>query len=104
MEAALAVGALVGVRAEEVPQALDEGGWQAETMAPAAAEDLQTFLRALRQKDLPLGSTPVLMASTEIKAQDKDAARNAGANFYLSKPVSQDELALYAKMLAGAAP
>lgn len=27
----------------------DEHGWQAETMAPAAADDLQTLLRALRQ-------------------------------------------------------
>ncbi len=27
----------------------DDDGWHAETMAPAAAEDLQTLLRALRQ-------------------------------------------------------
>ena len=62
-----------------------------------------TFLRALRSKELPLSSTPALITSTETGKQDFAAARAAGANYYLVKPVSQEKLAQYAAMLCGVA-
>jgi two-component system chemotaxis response regulator CheY len=62
-----------------------------------------TFLRALRRQALPIGGIPALVISTEAKGQDKDAARQAGANFYLVKPVSQDDLVAYATMMSGGA-
>ncbi len=60
-----------------------------------------TFLRILRRQAPPISSTPALVISTESGAQDIDAARAAGANFYLTKPVAQETLALYAAMLCG---
>lgn len=61
-----------------------------------------TFLRALRQKDPPLGSIPALITSTESREADFAAARAAGANFYLVKPIDRDKLARFAAMLCGA--
>lgn len=60
-----------------------------------------TFLAALRAKDLPLAATPVLVTSSESGAQDKAAARAAGANFYLVKPITQEALVEHAALLCG---
>jgi two-component system chemotaxis response regulator CheY len=60
-----------------------------------------TFLRALRRQAAPLSSTPALVTSTESKTQDMEAARAAGANFYLVKPVSQDILVEHAAIMCG---
>ena len=60
-----------------------------------------TFIRALRRQALPTGSTPALVTSTEAAAQDRTAARAAGANFYLVKPVDRDSLVEFASMLTG---
>jgi len=62
-----------------------------------------TFVDSVRRQPLPLASTPVLVASTESGPQDLAAARAAGANFYVVKPVGQEALAEYAKMLCGVA-
>ena len=62
-----------------------------------------TFLQTLRRQDLPMAATPALVVSTESGTQDFEAARAAGANFYLVKPVSQEELAAYAMMICGIA-
>jgi two-component system chemotaxis response regulator CheY len=64
--------------------------------------DGMTFLRALRAKDLPTSATPALVTSTEAGAQDVSAARVAGANYYLVKPVAQQTLAEYVAMICGA--
>jgi two-component system chemotaxis response regulator CheY len=40
--------------------------------------------------------------TTEAGEQDLDAARAAGANFYLIKPVSQRDLLRHAAALSGA--
>src|SRR5688572_25899350 len=48
-----------------------------------------TFLRTLRGRSGPIASLPALITSTEAGAQDVQAGRAAGANFYLVKPVSQ---------------
>jgi two-component system, chemotaxis family, chemotaxis protein CheY len=63
-----------------------------------------TFLQKLRRHDTPMASTPALVASTESQPHDIEAARTAGANFYLPKPVSRDLLVEYAAMMCGAAP
>jgi two-component system chemotaxis response regulator CheY len=61
-----------------------------------------SFLRTLRAKSLPLSSIPVLVTSTETAPQRVAAARTAGANFYLVKPLSAETLAQYAALLCGA--
>ncbi len=60
-----------------------------------------TFLRVLRRQDLPVASIPALVTSTEAGPQDVAAARAAGANFYLVKPLAQEVLTAYAAMLCG---
>lgn len=60
-----------------------------------------TFVRTLRRQDLPLSATPAVMVSTEAKPQDFAAARTAGANFYLVKPVDRDALVECVAMLCG---
>lgn len=62
-----------------------------------------TFIRALRRQDLPLAATPVLVISTESGAHDVGAARAAGANFYLTKPVGADQLLEVVGLLTGGA-
>jgi two-component system, chemotaxis family, chemotaxis protein CheY len=59
------------------------------------------FLRALRSQPA-IGSVPVLVTSTEAGGNDVAAARAAGANYYLVKPVAEDDLVLYASVLTGA--
>jgi len=61
-----------------------------------------TFVRTLRSKELPVSGVPVLMTSTEAGHQDMAAARSAGANYYLVKPVKQETLAEYAAIFCGA--
>jgi two-component system, chemotaxis family, chemotaxis protein CheY len=63
-----------------------------------------TFLRVLRRQDLPVSAIPALVISTEAGPQDRDAARAAGGNFYLVKPISQETLIEYAAMLCGVTP
>ena len=61
-----------------------------------------SFLNILRQQELPTASIPAVVISTEAKAADYAAARLAGANLYLVKPVKQDLLVEYAGLLCGA--
>jgi len=60
-----------------------------------------TFLRTLRRQGLPLGGTPALVTSTEAGPQDLAAAFAAGANYYLVKPVTREQLAAHAAALTG---
>jgi two-component system, chemotaxis family, chemotaxis protein CheY len=60
-----------------------------------------TFLKVLRRQEGPVSSTPALVTSTEAAPQDFEAARAAGANLYLIKPIAQDSLIEYAAMLCG---
>ena len=62
-----------------------------------------TFVRALRRVATDVASMPALMISTEAEMQDIAAARTAGANFYLVKPVSEVELVRHVCILTGAA-
>ena len=60
-----------------------------------------TFLHALRRQALPLGGTPALVTSTESGPQDRAAAFAAGANYYLVKPVTREQLSAHAAALTG---
>ena len=60
-----------------------------------------SFLRTLRGKSLPLSSIPALITSTETEPERIAAARAAGANFYVVKPLSQETLVEYALLLCG---
>jgi len=62
-----------------------------------------TFLKVLRRQELPISGTPALVISTEAKPQDREAARAAGANYYLVKPVRPEVLTAYAALLTGRA-
>ena len=61
-----------------------------------------TFIRALRRRPGPEASLPALVISTEAGAKDLAAARAAGANFYLVKPISQEALVGHVAMMCGA--
>ena len=63
-----------------------------------------TFLRTLRQKEGSMASIPALVTSTESAEADFAAARAAGANFYLVKPVEREQLVQFARMLCGVPP
>jgi two-component system chemotaxis response regulator CheY len=60
-----------------------------------------TFLAKLRAKEGPIASIPALITSTESGDQDFEAARAAGANFYLVKPIEREILVEFAAMLCG---
>jgi two-component system chemotaxis response regulator CheY len=60
-----------------------------------------SFLKALRAKSLPLSSLPALVTTTEAAPQRVAAARAAGANFYVVKPLSTQSLVQYASLLCG---
>ena len=61
-----------------------------------------TFLHTLRSRELPVSGIPILVISTEAGKQDMAAARRAGANYYLVKPIKQETLAEYAAIFCGA--
>ena len=63
--------------------------------------DGMSFLRALRRQSSAIGSIPALVTSTEGAPQDFDAAREAGANFYLVKPLDQAVLVDYVRLMCG---
>jgi len=60
-----------------------------------------TFLRTLRRSSSAAAMLPALVISTEAGEDDREQARAAGANFYLVKPVSQEDVARYAAALTG---
>jgi two-component system chemotaxis response regulator CheY len=60
-----------------------------------------TFLRTLRRQSAAVSSLPSLVTSTEADQQDAAAARAAGANFYLVKPVSQERLVEHVSIMCG---
>lgn len=58
------------------------------------------MIRTVRE-DVSLRGVPVLTISTEDKEQDAVRAYNAGANFYLAKPVRPQDLVEIAHLLTG---
>ena len=61
-----------------------------------------SFLRMLRRSAADVATLPALVITTEAGEDDLRAARAAGANFYLVKPVSQPDLVRHAAILSGA--
>ena len=61
-----------------------------------------TFLETLRQKQGALASIPALITSTESGDTDFAAARAAGGNYYLVKPIDREVLVEFAAMMCGA--
>ena len=61
-----------------------------------------TFLKVLRRQKLPVAGIPAVIISTEGAPQDLEAARAAGANFYLVKPVTPEALIEHVALLCGA--
>jgi len=59
-------------------------------------------IRTVRE-DQTLWRVPVITISTEDKEQDALKAYEAGANFYLTKPVRPEDLAEMARLLTGVA-
>lgn len=55
------------------------------------------FLRELRRQAIP--QAPALMISTEAQPQDLQRALDAGANFYLVKPIRPDVLTSFCRLL-----
>ena len=62
-----------------------------------------SFIRELRRRSEDIAALPVLMITTEAGEQDFADARDAGANYYLVKPVSEADLVAHVSALAGAA-
>jgi two-component system chemotaxis response regulator CheY len=62
-----------------------------------------SLLRYLRRQPAPLCAIPALVSSTEAEAHDMEAARAAGANLYLVKPIKPETLVQYAALLTGGA-
>ncbi|HEY1855688.1 response regulator transcription factor [Acidocella sp.] len=60
-----------------------------------------SFLRTLRRHATSISAIPALVTSTEGAPHDFAAAREAGANFYLVKPIAQKILLGYVLMLCG---
>jgi two-component system chemotaxis response regulator CheY len=62
-----------------------------------------TFLHTLRRQAGAIASIPALVTSTEAAPGDFAAARAAGANFYLVKPILPEVLLDHVRLLCGAA-
>ena len=58
-----------------------------------------TFLKTLRAHPSDIASIPALVISTEAAPADIAAAREAGANFYLVKPIQPETLLRYVTLL-----
>jgi two-component system, chemotaxis family, chemotaxis protein CheY len=63
-----------------------------------------TFLKTLRCQASDIASIPALVISTEAALSDFAAARAAGANFYLVKPIQPETLLRYVTMLCAPKP
>jgi two-component system chemotaxis response regulator CheY len=63
-----------------------------------------TFLKTLRAHPAGIASIPALVISTEAAPADIAAARAAGANFYLVKPVQPETLLRYVTLLCAPMP
>lgn len=64
-------------------------------------QDGYGFLRDLRRQELR--QAPAVVISTEARDRDRMAAYQAGASYYLVKPVRSEELLLVCRVLLGSA-
>ena len=64
---------------------------------------MMRMMRMIRS-DPAVRMVPAVMVSTEAGERDEALAYEAGANFYLVKPVRPEELAEVARLIAGISP
>ena len=64
--------------------------------------DGYSCLRQLRGS-ADIAQTPAIMVSTEAKASDRHKAFEAGANFYMVKPIRPEALLAHVRLLLGEA-
>lgn len=84
----------------EIAETSRRGYERAETWAPnlivtefsAAGVDAVAFTRAVRRSALNCRRAPIIVASSQTKASDITAARDAGAHEFLRKPFSATDL------------
>lgn len=62
--------------------------------------DGYSFVKRLRAS-AEVKQAPVIMVSTEAEEKDIELSYEAGANFYLVKPVKPEDLIKYAKIFTG---
>ena len=62
--------------------------------------DGYTLIRKIRS-DRTTGEIPVVIITTEAEARDRQKGFEAGANAYLVKPVSPEEMVLQVRLLIG---
>jgi two-component system chemotaxis response regulator CheY len=62
-----------------------------------------SFLKKLRHDASTLAAIPALVTSTESREPDFVAAREAGANYYLPKPIDQHMLVTFVALMCGTA-
>jgi two-component system chemotaxis response regulator CheY len=60
-----------------------------------------SFVRSLRRSSPAVASLPALIITTEAGDHDLADARRAGANFYLVKPVTEQQLLRHVAVLTG---
>ena len=89
-----------GVRGLDMARALKPDAVMLDVNMPRM--DGFSFLRTLRRGAADVATLPALVITTEAGEDDLRAARAAGANFYLVKPVSQQDLVRHAAILSGA--
>ena len=89
-----------GVEALEAVQAADQPFDLFVVDINMPRMDGYAFVRALRRLGAEL-QAPVVMVSTEAKAQDASAGFDAGVNCYLVKPSRPHELVISAALLMG---
>lgn len=58
------------------------------------------FIRQLRART-DVAQSPVVMISTESEGKDREAAMDAGANYYVVKPAKPEVLTALARLLTG---
>lgn len=63
--------------------------------------DGYAFVREVRKSE-ELRAIPVIMISTEAEASDATRGYEAGANFYLIKPVRPEDLSINVRLMTGA--
>jgi two-component system, chemotaxis family, chemotaxis protein CheY len=63
-----------------------------------------SFVKDLRRRKEDVATLPILMITTEAGEQDVIEAREAGVNYYVVKPILEEDLVRYVSALAGSLP
>lgn len=89
-----------GVEAIEKSLQTDYGLFLIDVNMPKM--DGYTLVTEIRANDA-LSHIPIIMISTEAQSHDKSKALEAGANYYMIKPIKQPEMEQVVQLLLGSA-